>query len=175
MTITMYQASVPAFVHSLQVLSTLLDKAEAHCTAKKIDPAVMIGARLIADMLPLSRQIQIACDGAKGCVARLAGSDIPSWPDDEKSFADLKARIKKTIDYAQSFKAGQIDGSASKAMQGLKMGGQTANINGMNYLNHFVLPNFYFHIATAYAIMRANGVEVGKKDFLGAVPGLKMG
>jgi uncharacterized protein len=175
MSISMYQASVPSFVHSLGALAAVLDKAEAHCTARKIDPAVMLGSRLIVDMLPLSRQVQIACDFAKGASARLAGVDVPSWPDDEKTFADLKARIKKTIDYAQSFKTGQIDGSEGRAMQSIKIGGQPAKITGQHYLNHFVLPNFYFHLTTAYAILRANGVELGKRDYMGAVPGLTMG
>jgi uncharacterized protein len=175
MSISMYQASVPSFVHSLGALSAVLDKAEAYCTAKKIDPAVMLGQRLIADMLPLSRQVQIACDFAKGGSARLAGVDVPSWPDEEKTFAELKARIKKTMEYAQSFKAGQIDGSEARAMQSIKIGGQPAKIAGQPYLNHFVLPNFYFHITTAYAILRANGVDVGKRDYMGAVPGMTTG
>ncbi len=175
MTISMYQASVPAFTHSLTALASVLDKAEAYCTAKKIDPSVLLGSRLIADMFPLSRQVQIACDFAKGAAARLAGVDVPSWPDDEKTFADLKARIKKTTDFVNSFKAAQIDGSETRGMQGIKMRGQPVKIDGQNYLNHFVLPNFYFHITTAYAILRSNGVDLGKGDFMGAVPGLSMG
>ena len=175
MPISMYQASVPSFVHSLKALSAVLDKAEAYATAKKIDPAVMLGSRLIADMFPVTRQVQIACDFAKGATARLAGVEVPSWTDEEKSFADLKARIKKTVDYVSSFKAGQIDGSEARAMQGIKMRGQAAKIEGQNYLNHFVLPNFYFHITTAYAILRANGVDLGKGDYMGPVPGLTLG
>ena len=175
MPISMYQASIPSFAHSLGALAAVLDKAEAYCTAKKIEPAVMLSARLIADMLPLSRQVQIACDFAKGGAARLAGVDVPSWADDEKTFAELKLRIKKTLDFVNSFQAGHIDGSEGRAMQSIKIGGQPAKIDGQHYLNHFVLPNFYFHITTAYAILRANGVDIGKRDYMGAVPGLTMG
>lgn len=172
MTISMYSASVPALQHQLTALAAVLDKAEAHCTAKKIAPETMLSARLIADMLPLSRQIQIACDFAKGCAARLAGKENPSWPDDEKTFAELKARIKRTQDFVAAIPAAAINGSEAKPMPNLKIAGKPIAIDGQNYLNHFVLPNFYFHATTAYAILRSNGVEIGKGDFLGAVPGL---
>jgi hypothetical protein len=171
----MYQASIHVFNHSLTALAAVLDKAEAHCAAKKIDPAVMLASRLIADMFPLTRQVQIACDFAKGGAARLAGKEVPSWPDDEKSFADLKARIAKTIDFVAAVQPAEVDGSDKRPMQGIKMRGQPVKIDGLNYLHHFCLPNLYFHITTAYAILRANGVDLGKGDFMGAVPGLTMG
>jgi uncharacterized protein len=172
MTISMYSASIPALNHQLTALTVVLDKAEAHCAAKKIAPETMLGARLIADMLPLSRQVQIACDFAKGCAARLSGKENPNWPDDETSFADLKARIKRTQEFITAMTPGEINGSELKPMPNLKVGGKAIKIDGQNYLNHFVLPNFYFHATTAYAILRSNGVDIGKGDFLGAVPGL---
>lgn len=172
MAISMYAASVPVLAHQLQALAVILDKAEAHCVTKKIEPATMLGSRIIADMLPLSRQVQIACDFAKGCAARLAGRENPSWADDEKTFADLKARIRKTQDFMAAIPAVEINGSEAKAMPSLKIAGKPIKIDGIHYLNHFVLPNFYFHTTMAYAVLRANGVEVGKGDFLGQVPGL---
>ena len=171
MSITMYQASVPVFVHMLKALSGVLDKAEAHCTAKKIDPAVITGSRLIADMFPLTRQVQIACDFAKGVTARLAGVDVPSWDDTEKTIADLKARIQKTITFVEGFKAAQVDGSEGRDIA-IKIAGNPVTFKGQPYLLNFGLPNFYFHTAAAYSILRANGVEIGKRDFIGAVPGM---
>jgi uncharacterized protein len=171
MSITMYQASVPGFVQTLKALSGILEKADAHCTAKKIDPAVMLSTRLIADMFPLTRQVQIACDFAKGVTARLAGVEVPSWEDTEKSIPDLKARITKTITYVEGFKPAQIDGSEGRSVE-IKIAGNPVTFKGQPYLLHFGLPNFYFHTMSAYSILRANGVEVGKRDFLGAVPGM---
>ena len=168
MTISMYQTSVPAFVHTLTQLSAILDKAEAYAAAKKIDPAVLVNARLYPDMFPLSRQIQIACDFAKGTPARLAGKDVPSWPDNEATFADLKARIAKTIAFAKTFSAADIDGSEGRDIS-LKWGPQTLSFKGQPYLVHFALPNFYFHAGIAYAILRHNGLDVGKGDFIGSV------
>jgi len=167
MTLSMYQASVPAFVHFLTTLSAILDKAEAHCAEKKIDPSILINFRLRPDMLPLARQIQIATDGVKGCASRLAGAEVPSFPDTETTFAELKARIAKTIAHVQSFSAAQIDGSEDKDIT-LKFGPTEYKFKGQGYLTHFVLPNFYFHITTTYAILRHCGVEIGKRDFLGS-------
>ncbi len=169
MSITMYQASVPAFTQILKALSGVLDKAEAHCTAKKIDPAVMIGTRLIADMFPLTRQVQIACDFAKGITARLAGVEVPSWEDTEKSIPELKARIAKTIAFVEGFKPGQIDGSEGRDIA-IKIGGNPVTFKGQPYLVQFGMPNFYFHTMAAYSILRANGVDIGKRDFMGAAP-----
>ena len=144
----------------------LLDKGAAFAAAKKVDPSVLVNARLAPDMFPLSRQVQIACDFAKGAVARLAGQEPPKWADTETTIDDLKARIKKTLDYINEFKPGQIDGSEDKTIS-LPMGGETRTFKGENYLVNVVLPNFYFHITTAYALLRHNGVEIGKFDYLG--------
>ncbi len=162
----MYQASAPRFANTLRNLSAILDKAQAHCDAKKIDPAVLGGMRLIADMFPLSRQVQIACDTAKGAVARLAGAEIPKHEDTEQSLADLKQRIAKTIDFIDSLKAAQIDGTESREVV-LKLRSGDRKFSGLSYLVDFANPNFYFHVTTAYNILRHNGVEVGKWDFLG--------
>lgn len=166
MSISMYQSSVPAFVPTLEALSKILDKAEAFCAAKKIDPAVIVGARLAPDMFPLSRQVQIACDFAKGASGRLAGVELPAYEDNEKTFADLKARIAKTIAFIKSLKPEQIDGSETRDIH-LKIGGNPVTFKGQPYLVNFALPNFYFHLTTAYAILRHNGVELGKQDYLG--------
>jgi hypothetical protein len=166
MTLSMYQASAPRFANTLKNLAAILDKAEAHAAAKKIDPAVLLGSRLYPDMYPLVRQIQIASDNAKGAVARLAGADVPKYEDNEQTFAELKARIAKTIDFVSSFKASQIDGSEEKDIH-LKLGPMEVHWKGMQYLLGFAWPNFYFHAVTAYDILRHNGVEVGKRDFIG--------
>lgn len=168
MTISMYQASVPAFVHTLTQLRSILEKAEAHTAARKIDPSVLVNARLYPDMFPLSRQVQIACDFAKGTPARLAGKDVPSWPDNETTFAELKARIDKTLEFAKSFSAADIDGSEERSVS-MKWGPQTLTFKGQDYLVKFALPNFYFHAGIAYAILRHNGVDIGKSDFIGNV------
>ena len=168
MTITMYQASAPRFANALRNLSAILDKAQAHCEAKKIDPAVLCGMRLIADMFPLSRQVQIACDTAKGAVARLAGVDIPKHDDTEQTLTDLKQRIGKTIDFILSVKPEKIDGSEARTVT-LRLGGKDTSFTGMQYLLGHAYPNFYFHVTTAYDILRANGVELGKRDFIGNI------
>jgi len=165
MSLSMYQASIPVFISKLNNLSAILKKAEAHALAKKIDPEVFINARLAPDMFPLSRQIQIATDGVKGCAARLAGVEVPSFPDTEKTFAELQARIAKTIEFLKSFTAKQIDGSEDRKVT-LKLRGQETSFLGQPYLLNFVLPNLYFHISMAYAILRHNGVDIGKMDFL---------
>jgi hypothetical protein len=166
MTISMYQASAPRFANALKNLSAILDKTQAHCEAKKIDPAVLLASRLYPDMLPLLRQVQIASDNAKGAVARLAGVEVPKYEDTEETIADLKARLAKTIDFVSSIKPAQIDGSEEKDIH-LKLGPREVDWKGMQYLLGFALPNFYFHVVTAYDILRHNGVEIGKRDFIG--------
>jgi len=166
MALSMYQASVPRFVNILNNLSAILDKAEAHATAKKIDLAVLLSARLFPDMLPLSRQVQIACDGAKGAAARLAGLPVPPLEDNEKTVEELKARIAKTIAIVESVTAAQIDGSEEREIV-LKIGDQNLTFKGTQYLFGFAIPNFYFHVTTAYNILRHSGVDVGKRDFIG--------
>lgn len=166
MSLTMYQASIPAFIHMLGNLSAILDKAAAHAEAKKIDPAVFVNARLSPDMFPLSRQVQIATDIVKGCAARLAGIEVPSYADNETTFAELQARIAKTVAFLQSVSAAQIDGSEEREIT-LKFGSRELHYLGQAYLLDFVNPNFYFHLTTTYAILRHKGVEIGKRDFLG--------
>jgi len=150
----------------LRNLSTLIDKTEAHCAAKKIDPAAFTTARLFPDMFAFTRQVQIACDTAKGAVARLAGADIPKHEDTEQSFADLKARIAKTVDFVESIGAAKIDGTEEKDIV-LQMRSGERRFKGMQYLLGHAYPNFYFHVTTAYNILRHNGVEIGKQDFIG--------
>jgi len=166
MSITMYQASIPVFVRMLGNLSAILDKAAAHAETKKIDPAIFVNARLAPDMFPLSRQVQIATDMVKGCAARLAGIEVPSYEDNETTFADLQERITKTVAFLQSVSASQIDGSEDRKIT-LKFGSKELNFLGQAYLLDFVLPNFHFHLTTTYAILRHNGVEIGKKDYVG--------
>ncbi len=166
MTLSMYQASVPCFIRMLGNLSKILDKAVAHAAAKKIDPTVFVNARLAPDMFPLSRQIQIATDGVKGCAARLAGVEIPVYADTESTFPELQTRVTKTIDFLKSLRATQIDGSEERDVT-LKLRGKETRFKGQIYLLSFVIPNFYFHVTTAYAILRHNGVEIGKSDYLG--------
>ena len=166
MTISMYQASAPRFVNILKNLSALLDKAQAHCEAKKIDPLALTSYRLYPDMLPFTRQITIACDNAKGAVARLAGVEIPKHEDVEKSFEELKARIARTVRFIDTIKPAQIDGSEDKDIV-LKLRAREVPYKGMQYLLGFALPNFYFHVVTAYNILRHNGVELGKADYIG--------
>ena len=166
MTISMYQASVPRFVNILGNLSGILDKAQAHVDAKKLTDASLTAFRLYPDMLPMTTQVQIACDAAKGVVARLAGVEIPAFADDEKTLADLKARVAKTVAFIQSITPAQIDGTEDKAIV-IKRGEKETHYKGMQFLMGHAIPNFYFHIATAYNILRHNGVEIGKRDFLG--------
>lgn len=168
MSLSMYQASIPPFIRAFGNLSAILKKAEEHATAKKIDPSVFINARLAPDMFPLSRQVQIATDIAKGGAARLAGTDIPGYADAETTFADLQQRIEKVVAFLKTIKAEQVDGSEDKAIS-LKVGGNEMNFKGQDYLLGFVVPNVYFHITATYAILRHNGVEIGKKDFLGGI------
>ncbi|KWF27739.1 hypothetical protein WL88_09775 [Burkholderia diffusa] len=167
MSISMYQASLPVLIRGLTNLQHILGKAQAHAAEKQIDPSVFIGARLYPDMLPLVRQVYIATDTAKGCGARLAGVDIPSYPDVEQTFDELHARIQKTIDYLKGFDAAQIDGSEARQIV-LKMRVGPIEFTGQSYLLNFVLPNFFFHVTTAYDILRHSGVELGKLDYLGS-------
>jgi hypothetical protein len=162
----MYQASVPVLKQMLNNLSDILEKGAAHAEAKKIDPAVLIASRLYPDMFALARQVQVATDTAKGCAARLAGKEIPKYEDNEATFPELVARIKKTVGFLDTFKAEQIDGSEDKNIT-LQLRSGDLNFTGISYLLHFALPNFYFHVTTAYDILRHNGVELGKMDFLG--------
>lgn len=166
MTISMYQASVPVFTHMLTALSAVLDKAEAFAAAKKIDSAVLPATRLCPDMFPLTRQVQIACDFAKGTAARLAGVEVPSYADTEATLPELKQRIAKTLAFIATITPGQIDGSEERDIS-LKVGPQEMHFKGLPYLVSFSLPNFYFHVTAAYAILRANGVDLGKMDYLG--------
>jgi hypothetical protein len=162
----MYQASAPRLANTLGNLSTILDKAQAHCDAHKIDPLVLTGFRLYPDMFPLSRQVQIACDTAKGAVARLGGLEIPKHDDVERTLAELKARIAKTLDFVQSVKPERLDGTEGKEIV-LQMRSGERRYTGLQYLLGHALPNFYFHVTTAYNILRHNGVELGKRDYLG--------
>jgi hypothetical protein len=166
MSISMHSASVPVFSRMLGNLQNWLDKAETHATAKKFDTSVLLAARLAPDMLPFVRQIQIACDGAKFGVARLAGIEAPKFEDTEATFADLRERIRKTLDFVESVPADKIDGTEDKDVTVPRRDGSMI-LKGEFYLKHFVLPNFYFHMTTTYALLRHNGVDLGKADFLG--------
>ena len=163
---TMYTASVPVFVRKLGSLSKWIDKAEAHAQTKKFDGSVYLAARLAPDMLPFTKQIQIACDTAKFCVARLAGVEAPKHDDSESTLAQLKERIAQTIAFVKSVPEAQIAGSDDKDIAVPRRAG-TLMMKGEAYLNHYALPNFYFHVTTAYGLLRHNGVELGKGDFLG--------
>ncbi len=168
MTVSMFTASVPVYTQFLTSLSAILKKAAAHAEAKKIDPSIFINARLSPDMFALARQVQIATDHAKGSLARLAGVEIPAYADTEVTFDELEARIQKTLAYVKTFKPEQIDGTEGKEIV-LTFGTQKFPFKGQAYLIQFALPNFYFHSSMAYAILRENGVEIGKRDFMGGV------
>ena len=167
MPLSMYQASIPAFTRGLHALSACLDKGRADAEARKIDLTVLVNARLAPDMYPLSRQVQIASDMVKNAGARLAGIEAPSYPDTETTFDELHARIEKTAAFLAGIDEAQFDGSESKNIV-LKFPGREMQFSGADYLAMFVLPNFYFHLTTAYAILRHNGVPLGKMDFMGA-------
>ena len=162
----MYQASVPRFVNILGNLVNIHDKAQAHAVEKKIDPVYLASFRLYPDMLPMTKQVQIACDSAKGVVARLAGIDSPVFEDNETTLLDLKERALKTIAFIQTFTAAQIDGTEDKEIV-TKRGDKETHYNGLQFLLGHAVPNFYFHVTTAYNILRHNGIEIGKRDFLG--------
>lgn len=166
MSLSMYQASIPVLQRALRNLAAIIDKAQAHAADRKIDEAAFIQARLFPDMFPFARQVMIATDMAKGCAARLAGQEPPKYEDNETSFAELKARIEKTVAFLDGFSADQIDGSEEKVIT-LPSRNGTRTFNGQTYLLGFVLPNVYFHVTTAYNLLRHGGVEIGKQDFIG--------
>ena len=168
MTLSMYQASVPRIVNMLTNLDHLLDKALVHIESKKWNEAALTQFRLYPDMLPLTRQVQIACDTAKGVVAKLAGVDVPAYEDNEISFADLKQRIAKTMAFVNGFSAAHIDGSEDKDIV-TKRGDVETHYKGMQFLLNHAMPNIYFHVTTVYAMFRHNGVEIGKRDYLGKI------
>ena len=165
---SLYNVSVPGFVRILGALSAILDKAEAHAAAKKIDPAALLTARLFPDMFPFTRQVQNACDFAAKTTARLAGAEAPTYKDTETSFAELRQRIATVLDYIKGFKAEQFAGAETRVIK-LPIGGNPMEFTGEVFLVHFAMPNFYFHAVTAYDILRHNGVEIGKRSFLGPV------
>jgi hypothetical protein len=167
MTFSMYSASVPVFKQILNSLAAIVDKAEAHAAAKKIEPAALLQARLFPDMFPFARQIQIAADFAKGAAARLAGVEVPKYEDTEQSFAELKERIAKTVAFIDSLPQDGIEASAQRDIT-TGSGEKAKQWKGQVYLMHYALPHFFFHSTTAYDILRHNGVEIGKKDFVGS-------
>jgi len=166
MTLSMYSASVPVFSRMLKNLLAVLEKAEAYAAENNIDLQTFVETRLAPDMIPLSGQVQIATDGAKGVSSRLAGKPLPSWPDDEKTFAELKLRLQKAIDYLATFSPEDFVGSDDRTVT-IKIGGEDTELTGETYLLNRGLPNFYFHVTTAYDILRHKGVPIGKKDYLG--------
>lgn len=167
MTISMHSASAPVLVRMLGNLIKWIDKAQAHAEARKFDSVNYLGMRLAPDMLPLSKQIQIASDSAKGCMGRLAGTELPKWEDNEATLAELRARVQKTIDYVISFEASQIDGSDAREITLPQRSGDPLVFSGEAYLKHYALPNVFFHTTMAYALFRHAGVEIGKRDYLG--------
>jgi hypothetical protein len=168
MKISMYEASIPTFLLTLRNLKAILQKGAAHAETRKYDPNLLAATRLAPDMLPLTRQVQIASDAAKGAAARLAGVDPPKFEDNEQTLADLVARVDKTIDFLQSFKPEQLDGSDERTIT-IPTPRQTFTFPGLVFLRHWALPNFFFHVTTAYNLLRHNGVEIGKADYLGKV------
>jgi hypothetical protein len=168
MSVSLYDVSIPVFTLSLNNLVAILDKAASQAADKKVDPKVLAGARLIIDMLPLSSQVQIACDAAKGAAARLAGIEVPKHEDTETTLAELKARVAKTLDFIKTIKPEQLQGAETREVV-IQFPQGTLKFTGINYLTNFALPNFFFHVTTAYAILRKNGVDLGKRDFLGPI------
>ena len=168
MKISMYEASIPTFLHTLRNLKTFLEKGSAHAEARKYDPNLLAATRLTADMLPLTRQIQIASDAAKGAAARLTGVDPPKFEDNETTLADLIGRVDKTIDYLQGFKPEQFEGADDRSIT-IQTPRQTFTFPGLIFLRHWAIPNFFFHVTTAYNLLRQSGVELGKADYLGRV------
>ncbi len=167
MSLSMFSASVPVFTRMFGNAQKWLTRAEEHAATRKFDPVNYLGLRLAPDMLPFARQIQIASDGAKGCVARLVGVEVPKWEDNEASMADLKARLQRTIDFVQSVPAERFEGSEAREIVLPMRQGDPLRFTGEAYLKHYVMPNLYFHLTTAYALLRHAGVELGKRDFLG--------
>jgi len=169
MTISMYKTSVPIFLQFLTSLSAVLDKAAAYAEAKKVEPAVLLNMRLAPDMFPLARQVRAATDHAINACGRLAGADMPSLGNAEASIPELKERIAKTIAFLKTLDAKAIDAAVDRDIT-FPLGPNKGQMKGGDYLNHFVLPNFYFHLTAAYSAARNFGVDVGKRDFLGAIP-----
>lgn len=169
MSLSLYDASIPTFLHTLRSLKAILEKGAAHAEARKFDPNVFVSMRLYPDMLPLSRQIQIASDAAKGAAARLSGSEPPKFEDNETTLAELIARVTKTIDYLEGFKPEQFEGDDDRVIT-IKTPRMSFNFKAVDFVRHWALPNFFFHMTTAYALLRHGGVEIGKVDFLGPVP-----
>jgi hypothetical protein len=165
----MSQASLPVFEIGLNAITAVLDKAAAHAAAKKVDMAVILGWRLAPDMFPLTRQVQIICDQAKNGSARLAGIDPPKFEDTETTLEQIKERIAKTIAFLKTLDKAAIDASSEREIT-FPLGANKGQMKGADYLNHFVLPNFYFHLTTAYGLIRSCGVEIGKRDFIGGIP-----
>jgi len=165
-TISMYEASAPLFAGALRSLAAILDKAQAHAAARRFDPLVLASSRLFPDMFPLSSQVQIACDTAKGAAARLAGVEFPRMEDTEQTLAELKDRVLATVAFIESIEPAQLRDSEAKDIA-LRLGGRDVAFTGMQYLLGFAVPNFYFHVTTAFNILRHNGVEIGKRDYLG--------
>jgi uncharacterized protein len=170
MSFSMSQASIPVFETGLNALSALLDKAEAYAAAKKIDPTVLLNSRLAPDMFSLTRQVQVATDQAKNGSSRLAGVEPPFYEDNETTLDHLKARLAKTIACLKTLDTAKIDASTDREITFPRERNTIAHMKGADYLKHFVLPNFHFHVATAYGILRHCGVDIGKRDFLGAIP-----
>jgi uncharacterized protein len=168
MTISIHSASVPVFKQMLTALSDVLKKADAHVTEKNIDPNALLQARLFPDMFQLVRQVQIAVDFAKGVTSRLAGAEVPSWPDTEVTFADLQALIAKALAHVSGFDASQFEGAENREIVLRPGTPKEKRLTGSAYLQHYGLPQFFFHVTTAYAILRHNGVDIGKRDFMGA-------
>ena len=162
----MFDSSVPVLLHFMKALSAILKKAEDHCAARKIDPEAILGARLFPDMFPLRRQVQLATDFAKGIGARLAGLPVPSYPDVEVSFAELQGRLARTMEFLGTLTKSHFDGAEARPVT-IKVAGQEMNFSGSQYLAGHALPNFYFHLTTAYNILRHNGLEIGKGDYMG--------
>lgn len=166
MSVSMYQVSIPVFIRMLNNLVAILEKAAAHCAEKKIDPAALINFRLYPDMFAFAKQVQVACDHAKNAATRLTGTEAPEFANDEKTFPELIERVKKTIDFLNTFKPEQIDGTEEREVV-IKRGDTSVSYKGQDFLLNRALPNLYFHITTAYDILRHNGVELGKRDYLG--------
>ena len=168
MSLSLHSATVPTFVRGFNNLLTWLDKAQAHAEARKFDSQAYLTLKLAPDMLPFTRQVQIASDGAKACVARLAGVEVPAWEDNEVTFDDLRARVRKTIDYVQSVPAEQVDAGADREIVLPQRTREPLRLTPENFVFQYALPNFYFHTTTTYALLRQAGVEIGKRDYLGA-------
>ena len=171
MTLSMHQASAPLFRQGLDALAAVLDKAVAQCAERKIDPAVLLADRLAPDMFPFTRQVQLACDFAKNTLSRLAGREPPRFEDIETTMPELQERIARTLALVDGVPAAAVDGAEGRTVT-LSIGGQTMSFRGQDYLLHFALPNFFFHLTAAYLILRHNGIQIGKRDFIGAIPGM---